>query len=316
MKIFFIVNGGRKPVQMSLLEEFRGLLRGDSALHRMEVSLSLEHAHELVEQAAAGDFDTLWVGGGDGTIHVLLNQALGRGMTFGVVPMGTVNALARSLGIPLNPIAAVKYLLQATPQPMDVGLVNGTQRFLCFASIGFDAAVVHDVSGAFKRRCGRFAYFLAGVRAVFSMNRVVPFQVVFGEGATPAVVDSECRLEPVPVSPQEGFSLMLSNVSNYAGFCLFHDVRPCSGTMEFWLFRKRRLDSMLGWAAATGIRSRGLQRRFGRTVGHYVLGGFTVTSKQPMYLQLDGEAVLLGNNCEYRFECLPGAAQVLIMQKQ
>jgi diacylglycerol kinase family enzyme len=312
VKIFFLVNGGRKPVPPRMLEQFRGILAKNSSAHRLEVSLSLEHAHQLVEEACAGEVDTLWVGGGDGTIHVLLNQALGRGMTFGVVPMGTVNALARSLGIPLNPVAAVEYLLNSKPQAMDVGLVNGTQRFLCFASIGFDAAVVHDVTGAFKRRCGRVAYFLAGLRAVFLMKRVVPFEVEMQSAPADGVIGEKCTATAaVPAVAQQGYSLMVSNVSNYAGFCLFHDVQPCSGSMEFWLFRKRRLDSMLGWAAVTGIRSRGLQRRFERSVGHYLLGGFTVRSEQPMFLQLDGEAVRLGENREYRFECLPSAAMVL-----
>jgi diacylglycerol kinase family enzyme len=177
LKIFFIVNGGRKPVPAALLAQFAHLLQTHGVQHEVHVSTSLEHATQLVEQACSGNFDTLWVGGGDGTIHVLLNLALGRGLAFGVVPMGTVNALARSLGIPLNPLAAVGHLLESSSQPMDVGLVNGTQRFLCFASVGFDAAVVHDVTGAFKRRCGRVAYFLAGLRAVFLMKRVVPFRV-------------------------------------------------------------------------------------------------------------------------------------------
>jgi diacylglycerol kinase family enzyme len=315
VKIFFIVNGGRKPVPPALLGKLTSLVHANSPAHRVVVSHSLAHAHQLVEEAVRGDFDTLWVGGGDGTIHGLLNQALGRGLVFGVVPMGTVNALARSLGIPLNPVAAVQHLLESTPQPFDVGLVNGKQRFLCFASIGFDAAVVHDVTGAFKRRCGRFAYFLAGIRAILDMGRIVPFELRLGAAAQAVPLNAHCEPSAVPDSipaKQSGYSLMVSNISNYAGFCLFHGVKPSSGTMEFWLFRKRRLDSMLAWAAATGIRSRGLQRRFSRTVGHYMLDRFTVRSSKRMYLQLDGEAVNLDDNYEYRFECLPSAAQVLV----
>lgn len=318
VKIFFLVNGGRKPVPDAVLERFRKRLSRDSAQHRVQMSTNLQQARELVHLAAQEKFDTLWVGGGDGTIHVLLNQALDLNLAFGVVPMGTVNALARSLGIPLTPDAAIEHLLKAQPQPMDVGLVNGSQRFLCFASIGFDAAVVHDVRGAFKRYGGRVAYFLAGVAAILKMGRIAPFQVELHPGYLP-VGDDAAAACPVDTEtaqglslPDTGYSMMVSNISNYAGFPLFHGVQPCSGNMEFWLFRKRRLDSMLAWAAATGTRNRALQKRLEKSVGHYLVGGFTVRSEAPMFLQLDGEAVELADNREYRFECLPSAARVLV----
>lgn len=325
MRVFLLINGGRKPLSLARVKYFRDLLLQHGTEHRVEVSLSLDEARHYVDVAVEQGFDTLWMGGGDGTINVLLNHALGRGLTFGVIPMGTVNALARSLGIPLRPEDAVRHLLQATPSDMDVGLVNGTHRFLCFASIGFDAAVVHDVTGGWKRYCGRVAYFLAGLRAMLRMDRIVPFEVELGQQAIAlprhAAPACDVQLNPrpsreaaaaVPGMKQSGYSLMVSNICNYAGFPLFYRVAPCSGNMEFWLFRKRRLDNMLGWAAASGIQSAALQRRFARTVGHYLVLDFAVRSEKRMFLQLDGEAVSLGENREFRFECLPGAARVLL----
>jgi diacylglycerol kinase family enzyme len=314
LKIFLILNGGRKPVPAKLVQELKDLLRSDSSEHRVEVSTSLEHAHALVDEASAKGFDALWVGGGDGTIHNVLNHALSRGMILGVVPMGTVNALARSLGIPLKPLSAARHLLTCEARPMDVGIVNGTQRFLCFASIGFDAAVVHDVSGRFKRYGGRVAYFLAGCRALFRRKRVQPFEVSFPSAAKRMTDDGdETETE---TKAQTGYSLVVSNISNYAGFPMFHTVEPSSGSMELWLFRQPRIRQILFWAVRSIFRMRGRHKACGGTVGHYLITKFGSGGKNPLFLQLDGEAVSLGNDTEFRFECLPAAVRVLMSPKR
>src|SRR5690606_20990613 len=167
--------GGRAPVSPALVDRLRAVLDGAGASYRLEISHTLEEANDFVRQAEAGDYDTLWMGGGDGTIHVLLNQALFTRLHLGVVPMGTVNALARALGIPLQPEAAVAHLLKANPRPMNIGCVNGERRFLCFAGVGYAAAVVYDVAGAFKRIGGRVAYALAGLGRALRHGSIARF---------------------------------------------------------------------------------------------------------------------------------------------
>ncbi len=54
-----------------------------------------------------------------------------------------------------------------------------------------------------------------------------------------------------------------------------------------------------------------IMRSFERSVGHYLLSDFKVESPFPMFLQVDGEAVLLGDNLRYQFELLPDAVMVL-----
>src|SRR5690606_17668663 len=98
-----------------------------------------------------------------------------------------------------------------------------------------------------------------------------------------------------------GYSMVVSNIRNYAGFNLFPDAHPCADAMEMWVFRHRRVDAMAAWTAATIFGVRRWQRYLRGNVGHYLVQSFTVTSSRPMYLQLDGEAVRLGEGTRYEF---------------
>src|ERR1043166_2234865 len=232
MKIFFIINtGGRKPPPARLVADLRDILRSSGREHRITGSTSVEHAQELAAEAVRDGFDTLWIGGGDGTINVLLNHIVGHDMALGVVPVGTVNALARSLGLPLDPRAAARFLLRATPQPIDLGRIND-RHFICFASFGWDAAVAHDATGPLKRHIGRAAFVLAGLRAMAGLRNVNEFSIEWLGGGEPVAAHS----------------LIMSNIRNYAGFHLFHEVTPRSGSMEALLFRRRGLLPIVLWA--------------------------------------------------------------------
>lgn len=303
MKVFFVVNmqrRNRKPPQ-ELLEQFEALFREHGVEHKIAPSHSIEHARELVDEALASGYDTLWVGGGDGTVNVLLNYSIGKGLTYGIVPMGTVNALARSLGIPSLPIEAARYLLGASPKPVDVGRIND-RHFLCFASVGFDASVVHYLSEDIKKRFGRLAFLVSGVQAFQKRGTIAPFQI------EAAAVESDDKTHPLS---ETAHSFILSNIENYAGFRLFHKVQPGSGSMELYLFRQRRLWPMLAWCARLGFGPCRSSRLL-RYVGHHLVTEFTVKSEAPMFLQIDGEAMHLDDDREFRFTCLPGAVKLLL----
>ena len=91
-------------------------------------------ATEAAQQAAAAH-GVLVAAGGDGTINAVARQAVEHGCAFGVLPQGTFNYFARTHGIPEELDAAVHALLQATLQPVQVGMVND-RVFLVNASIG------------------------------------------------------------------------------------------------------------------------------------------------------------------------------------
>ncbi len=78
-----------------------------------------------VARAAASDAEVVVAAGGDGTITALAGALVGTGKTLAILPLGTVNALAKDLNVPLDLSAAIEALETAEAIPIDVGEVNG-----------------------------------------------------------------------------------------------------------------------------------------------------------------------------------------------
>jgi diacylglycerol kinase (ATP) len=93
--------------------------------------------------------------GGDGTVNKIAQAILGTTKKLGIIPIGSGNGLARTLGISTNPYKAWNQLQRAKPFLIDVGLCN-KNIFLCTAGVGFDAEVAQLFSKSTKR--GYLAY--------------------------------------------------------------------------------------------------------------------------------------------------------------
>lgn len=93
-----------------------------------------EIAHS-VERAAGEDYDALIIGGGDGTVNAAATALIGKRTALGILPLGTMNRMARDLDLSLEVDTALQQLAAGEPRQIDVGEVNG-QLFLCNSFIG------------------------------------------------------------------------------------------------------------------------------------------------------------------------------------
>ena len=127
-------------------------------------------AERFAAEATALGHDRVIAVGGDGTIQEVLNGLLasgvGAGLAMGVVAAGRGNDVARSVHLPVDPIACLPIAMGSTTQPFDVGLatsLDGRRRYFGAAGgVGFDAAVAYTM--AVQRRFwmrGEAGYFLA-----------------------------------------------------------------------------------------------------------------------------------------------------------
>lgn len=125
-------------------------------------------AQRLARSAADSGVDFVLAVGGDGTANETAWGLLGSESALGLIPMGSGNGLARTLGLPLKPKDALVALETALVRPMDVGMVND-RPFLNVAGVGFDAAVGDEFHrrGRSGGRRGIFTY----VRLAASMLR-------------------------------------------------------------------------------------------------------------------------------------------------
>jgi diacylglycerol kinase (ATP) len=93
-------------------------------------------AQRAVEEGAVN----VIAAGGDGTIHSVATGLIGTKGTLGIIPLGTMNNIARSLKIPEDIDEACKIIAQGKMQSIDVGKIND-QVFLEVAGLGLEAAL-------------------------------------------------------------------------------------------------------------------------------------------------------------------------------
>ena len=126
------------------------------------------HATRFAHDAARRGFDVVIGYGGDGTLNEVATGIAGTDTALGVLPGGSTNVFARTLGMPNDPVEAVEHLVAGIEaddvRPIGLGRVNG--RYFCFhTGIGFDAAVVERVErhGSLKRWLGHPLFIYAGL---------------------------------------------------------------------------------------------------------------------------------------------------------
>ncbi|MBY8875619.1 diacylglycerol kinase [Micromonospora sp. PLK6-60] len=108
-------------------------------------------------QAADSGADLLVAGGGDGTLGTAARLLAHRDIALGLLPLGTTNNFARTVGVPLDLDAAVAVLTVGTVIDVDLGLV-GELRFANHVGVGLSADVMLRTPARLKRLTGRVAY--------------------------------------------------------------------------------------------------------------------------------------------------------------
>jgi diacylglycerol kinase family enzyme len=108
-----------------------------------------ERRREL--EAHGKEVDLIVIGGGDGTISKALPQLLKLKRPFAVLPLGTANDFARTLGPAPDPLEAAEIALSGCEHRIDIGLVNDWP-YLNVASVGIASKVAKMQSNELKRR--------------------------------------------------------------------------------------------------------------------------------------------------------------------
>jgi YegS/Rv2252/BmrU family lipid kinase len=144
-----------------------------AVLHQAGVETILEptrgqaDAAEQARQTIAGGCDTIFACGGDGTVHDVLQGMVGSQAALGVIPLGTANALAHDLRLPLSAEAAARASLTAKLRRIPVGRVEyqelnggrGSRFFTVAAGIGADAHLFYKLNPLVKGHFGMTAYY-------------------------------------------------------------------------------------------------------------------------------------------------------------
>jgi len=131
----------------------------------------LQRAIDLAKKHGA---KVIAVGGGDGTMRLAAPAIIRNELTLAMIPTGTGNALARELGVPLNPVQAMEFVTKtAELRAIDIGRCND-HIFLTAATCGLTSQISARLEGINKGRLGRFSYLPAIIKAVRQSR---PFQI-------------------------------------------------------------------------------------------------------------------------------------------
>jgi YegS/Rv2252/BmrU family lipid kinase len=132
----------------------------------------------IVEAALAKGPELLILGGGDGTISSLVDVMVGSKVRLGVLPLGTANSFARSLGIPLDLDGAIDAIVHGAPRRIDLGMI-GDDYFANAAAIGLSPKIAETVPHQVKRWFGRAGYLAWAAREFLRFH---PFTLIVGTG--------------------------------------------------------------------------------------------------------------------------------------
>jgi YegS/Rv2252/BmrU family lipid kinase len=128
-------------------------------------------AGAAVDAALAGDPDLLVLASGDGTLSQIVGRLAHRDTVLGILPTGTTNNFARTLGIPLTMDGALDVLAGGRVADVDLGTLDG-QHFANVAALGISVSIAHSVPDGLKRVLGRGAYALAGLQCLVQHHAI------------------------------------------------------------------------------------------------------------------------------------------------
>jgi len=159
-------SGGSKQRQKELQAALE-ILQGAGVDAELFAAGSREEAAQLARGAISAGSDTVFACGGDGTVNNIVQVLANTPVALGLLPIGTANALAHDIGLPMKIPAAARAALDAEPRRVALGQiacpdlhgVSKTRWFVVAAGIGVDAHLFYKLLTNTKQRLGMGAYY-------------------------------------------------------------------------------------------------------------------------------------------------------------
>lgn len=243
-------------------------------------------------EAASGGADLVVAAGGDGTVRGCAEGLADTGVPLGIIPLGTGNLLARTLGIPGHPKAALNLALGVAggagqDRLIDLAVADGTP-FTAMTGMGLDAAVV--AATRLKHHLGWLAYAMAG--AVHLALPPVGFTIRLDDG------------EPVERTAR---SVVVGNSGLLpGGFTLLPEARIDDGLLDIGVLAPH---GPFGWPlVATRVLTH--SRHQDRHLERFQARKVEITAHAPLPRELDGEVVAHGRTLTVTVR--PGALKVRV----
>ena len=237
------------------------------------------HGAELAA-LLGGSYDAVFTLGGDGTAIEVIGALAHSGPPVGILPGGTANVVARTLGTPVNIGKAVNALLGGDEARIDLGRLSSGQRFAIGMGVGLDATMIANAPGALKRRLGFFAYVVGALRAFVRLEKFDVRLAIDG-------VVHEMRASAVLIA---NFGAVLNDLLAFGdgikrddgllNACVYSPRNVVDAVRILWRMARKdfRPDPCVFYAAGSVFQLETVPSRVGQADGELIgLGPFTVT---------------------------------------
>jgi YegS/Rv2252/BmrU family lipid kinase len=252
--------------------------------HKEKIKLQVEftkypkHAIELAKDAK-DKYDLIIVAGGDGTVNEVINGMTDSinsksksKTTLVIMPFGSTNVLALELGIPFNVKEASELISNGKKIQIDLGHVKTAKEnryFSMMFGVGFDASLIKRISSKFKKRWGRLAYPLAGIRNIF--------------------IYTWNTIRVTHKFQSTGYFVIISNSKNYGGeYEIANKASPTDGLLDLVI-----IDRENWWKVIKFLFSVSSGRKSNKFLKgeYYQVKEAHISSKSNMLVQVDGELI-------------------------
>ncbi len=253
---------------------------------------SAEDLTEWVKRGAAG-YDVIVFSGGDGTFQRVLEGLGDSRVQLGYLPAGTANDVARSLGIPRDPLRAIDVILKGRSAELDCMRINGTRYAMYIAAAGTPTRITYETPQSEKRAFGWFAYLFRGLGKCF------PFE------SFPVRVECGQR-----VSEGDGMLVFVMNGRSVAGFPVNRSASMQDGTLELAVLKRGKgaLGKFLSYLSLVRLMLFGIGRRRRRVDvmrGRHV----RISTQKNLVWDFDGEE---GTRGDIEIEVLPRRVRLFV----
>jgi YegS/Rv2252/BmrU family lipid kinase len=247
------------------------------------------HAGELASLAVASGAGVVVAWGGDGTVNEVASALAFGPAALGIVPAGSGNGLARELGIPRAPRAALDVAAGGAERVMDAGEIDG-RLFFNVAGVGLDARVAHVFAREGLARRGFARYLGIAARELFASG------------------PDELRIEADGMAREARTLLVaLANARQYGnGAVIAPRARIDDGRLDLVIVTHRR--AWLALAQTPALFAGQIERVPG--VSSSPCTGARITGERPLLYHVDGEPSVGG--CSLTARVRPAALRVRV----
>lgn len=262
--------------------------------------LKTEQRGDAMRLAEQTDANIVLAAGGDGTVNEVINGILRnkkKNIVLGILPLGTSNLCAKSLGMPLVPMLNTKELIRGIIEKktrrIDIGKIND-RYFVIACGVGMDAEMYKNVEPNIKRFFGEVAYPISLLKTMFSHQfKTLEITIIHNNDVTTI----------------RGYYALICNMGKYTRlFQVIPEAKDDDGLLDILVFKNKDLFSQFVYLFNLISKTQNFNKDIAHIQGHKFFIK-PINNNEKVYAHADAEIV---GTTPVNVSILPKALEVIV----